>query len=161
MPIQVFISVSICVHLWLKSFSIASFRPRQPLTHPLSLVASRAGGYSRGVKSAAKFCLVLVTAPDLKTARALARAALRDKLIACANLAPRIESHYWWQGRIESGAEVLMLMKTSRARLVALEKLILEKHPYDTPEFLVLPLQKGSGKFLDWLGVNLNRLRRK
>lgn len=103
------------------------------------------------MKPAAKFSIVLVTAPDLKTARALAKGALRAKLIACANLVPKIESHYWWQGRVESGAEVLMIMKTLRAKLAALEKLILAKHPYDTAEFLVLPLKAGSQKYLDWM----------
>jgi periplasmic divalent cation tolerance protein len=55
------------------------------------------------MKSAKDFSIVLVTAPDMKTARALAKAALQARLIACANLVPRIESHYWWQGKIESG----------------------------------------------------------
>ena len=103
------------------------------------------------MKNAAQFSLVLVTAPDLKTARALARAALQAKLIACANLLPKIESHYWWQGKIESGAEVFLILKTQKRRLAALEKLILAKHPYETPEFLVLPASSGSRKYLDWL----------
>ena len=77
------------------------------------------------MKSAQKFSLVLVTAPDLKTARKLARAALKAKLIACANFIPKIESHYWWRGKIESGAEVLMLLKTTKAKLAKLERLIL------------------------------------
>lgn len=106
------------------------------------------------MKPAAKFSLVLVTAPDLKTARALAKAALQAKLIACANLVPKMESHYWWRGKIESGAEVLLLLKTTKARLAALEKLILTRHPYDTPEFLVLPPSAGSGKYLDWLAAS-------
>ena len=92
------------------------------------------------MKSAAKFSLVLVTAPDLKTARRLAAAALKEKLIACANLIPKIESHHWWQGKIESGAEVLLILKAPKNRLAALEKLVLAGHPYDTPEFLALPL---------------------
>ena len=103
------------------------------------------------MQSARKLALVLVTAPDLKTARALARAALKARLIACANLVPRMESHYRWQGKIESGAEVLMLLKTTGARLAALEKLIIARHPYDTPEFLVLPLDRGTKCYLDWL----------
>src|SRR5450432_2759162 len=77
------------------------------------------------MKLAAKFAIVLVTAPDLKTARALAKAALQARLIACANLVPKIESYYWWQGKIESGAEVLMILKTRKTKLAALEKLIL------------------------------------
>jgi periplasmic divalent cation tolerance protein len=106
------------------------------------------------MKSAAGFALVLVTAPDLKTARRLAKFALQARLIACANLVPKIESHYWWQGKIESGPEVLLVLKTRKSRLALLEKLILEKHPYDTPEFLVLPLNAGSQGYLGWLSEN-------
>ncbi len=106
------------------------------------------------MKSAGKFSLVLVTAPDLKTARALAQSALQARLIACANLLPKIESHFWWQGKIESATEVLLVFKTSKTKLAALEKLILAQHPYDTPEFLVLPLAGGSKKYLAWLAGN-------
>ena len=104
------------------------------------------------MKPAVRFAIVLVTAPDLKTARALARAALKARLIACANLVPKIESHYWWRGKIESGAEVLLILKTRKSKLTALEKLILANHPYDTPEFLVLPLSAGNEKYLGWIG---------
>ena len=106
------------------------------------------------MKSAAKFAIVLVTAPNLKTARALARAALQTRLIACANLIPKIESHYRWRGKIASGAEVLLVLKTQKSRLAALEKLVLIQHPYDTPEFIVLPLSAGNNKYLDWLAEN-------
>jgi periplasmic divalent cation tolerance protein len=106
------------------------------------------------MKPATKFSIVLITAPDLKTARALAKAALQARLIACANLVPKIESHYWWQGKIESDAEVLLVLKTTKSKLAALEKLILAQHPYETPEFLVLPLVAGSQKYLDWLAAS-------
>ncbi len=97
------------------------------------------------------FAAVLVTAPDLVTARKLARSALQARLVACANLVPRIESHYWWQGKVEAGAEVLLVMKTTTARLAALEKLIMGRHPYDTPEFIVLPISRGSRRYLEWV----------
>jgi periplasmic divalent cation tolerance protein len=103
------------------------------------------------MKNAADYAVVLVTAPDLKTARKLAKAALQARLIACANLVPRIESHYRWQGKLERGREVLMVLKTTRARLAALEKLILAKHPYDTAEFIVLPVRGGAKRYLRWL----------
>lgn len=106
------------------------------------------------MKSAANFAVVLVTAPDLKCARTLAKAALSAKLIACANLVPRIESHYVWQGKLERAAEVLLLLKTRKSKLAALEKLILAEHPYDTPEFVVLSLNAGNEKYLAWLAVN-------
>jgi len=109
------------------------------------------------MKPATKFVIVLVTAPDMKTARALARAALSARLIACANLVPKIESHYRWQGKIESGAEVLLVLKTTKSRLAALEKLVLAKHPYDTPELLVLPLSAGNERYLKWLEQSTHR----
>ena len=103
------------------------------------------------MKPNAKYAVALVTAPDVKTARKLARAALEARLVACANLLPNVESHYWWQGKIERGAEVLLVLKTTTARLGALEKLILGEHPYDTPEFLVLPVTRGSKRYLEWV----------
>jgi periplasmic divalent cation tolerance protein len=106
------------------------------------------------VKPATTFALILVTAPDLKTARMLTKAALKAKLIACANLVPKLESHYWWQGKIESSTEVLLVLKTKKSRLAALEKLILARHPYDTPEFVVVPLSAGNGKYLAWLAAS-------
>ena len=103
------------------------------------------------MKPAARFTVVLVTAPDLRTGRKLAQAALAARLVACANLIPKIESHYWWQGKVESNPEVLLLLKTTTDRLAALEKLVVAKHPYDTPEFLVLPVRRGNKRYLAWL----------
>lgn len=103
------------------------------------------------MKSTRRFRIVLVTAPDMKTARKLARAALEDRLIACANILPRVESLYWWEGRIESGREWLLVMKTTSARLGALEKKVVELHPYDTPEFIALSIEQGNRKYLNWL----------
>jgi len=95
--------------------------------------------------------LVLVTAPNPKTARKLSRAALGARLVACANLLPKIESHYWWKEHIEHGTEVLMLLKTTTGLLADLEKLIVSQHPYDTPEFIVLRVERGNKRYLDWL----------
>jgi len=106
------------------------------------------------MKSAKNCRLVLITAPDLKTGRRLARAALTVRLIACANLIPKIESHYWWRDQIERGGEVLLILKTTNARLAALEQLILALHPYDTPEFIVLSPTAGSARYLNWLAAS-------
>ena len=102
------------------------------------------------MKSARGFRIVLVTAPDLKTARKLAQLALKQRLVACVNLLPRIESHYWWQGRIDTSAEVLMILKTTTAQLTALEKLVLKNHPYDTPEIVALAPETATQRYLDW-----------
>jgi periplasmic divalent cation tolerance protein len=113
------------------------------------------------MKSTHSHVTALVTAPNLGTARRLARAALRARLVACANLIPRIESHYWWQGKLESSGEILLVLKTTRSRLAALEKLILSRHPYDTPEFIVLPIAAGSRRYLDWIDESAGDRRRR
>jgi periplasmic divalent cation tolerance protein len=102
------------------------------------------------MKAGTRFALVLVTAPELKTARRLARSALKRRLVACANLIPKIESHYWWQGKVEHGTEVVLLLKTTARRLAALERLVIAENPYDTPEFIVLGVKGGNRRYLDW-----------
>ena len=111
---------------------------------------------SRPVKRASAFAIVFVTAPDLKVARRLAHRALREKLVACANILPKIKSHYWWQGKVESGAEVLMIFKSTKKKLATFEKFVLANHPYDTPEFVVLPLAAGSKRYLDWITASVS-----
>ncbi|MHB8521836.1 MAG: divalent-cation tolerance protein CutA [Limisphaerales bacterium] len=107
------------------------------------------------MRASQAFAIALVTAPDLKTGRQLAKTALESRLAACANIVPRIESHYWWRGKLETSGEVLLLFKTARAKLAALEKIILAQHPYDTPEFVVVPLTAGSRRYLGWLADSL------
>lgn len=99
--------------------------------------------------------VALVTAPNLKTARKLAKVVLQSRLAACANLIPKIESHYWWNGKLEKSAEVLIIFKTTKARLQKLQTAVLENHPYDTPEFIVLPIVSGSKKYLDWVAESV------
>lgn len=103
------------------------------------------------MKTTRRHAVVLVTAPDEKVARALAKAVLEARAAACVNLVPRIESHYWWQGRIESAKEVLLVMKTTRPRLADLERTVRANHPYDTPEFVVLPIGAGAERYLAWI----------
>lgn len=106
------------------------------------------------MKPASQFVIVLITAPNLKTARALAKTALKKRLIACANIVPAIESHYRWKGNIESGMEVLLILKTRKASLAGLETLILAAHPYDTPEILTMSLTAGTERYLRWISQN-------
>ena len=100
------------------------------------------------------FAVVMVTAPDMALARRLAKAGLEAKLTACANIVPAVESHYWWEGKLESSDEVLVIFKTRQTLLPKLERAIREIHPYDTPEFVALPLTAGSQKYLAWIEDN-------
>ncbi|MBI3418290.1 MAG: divalent-cation tolerance protein CutA [Verrucomicrobia bacterium] len=103
------------------------------------------------MKAGQKFSLVLVTAPNLASARKLAGIVLRARAAACVNLVPRLESHFWWQGKLTKSKEVLLLCKTTRARLAELEKLVVANHPYDTPEFVALNLAQSNARYLQWL----------
>jgi periplasmic divalent cation tolerance protein len=104
-----------------------------------------------GMKTTRNDVMVWVTAPSRAIARRLARAVLQSRQAACANLLGPIESHYWWQERLERSNEVLILFKTTRACLSALEQIILAQHPYDTPEILQTPVGSGNERYLQWL----------
>jgi periplasmic divalent cation tolerance protein len=104
-------------------------------------------------------CVVLVTAPDADLARKLAGAILDARLAACVNIVPGLESHYWWEGKIDRSAELLLLIKTTKAKLKALQKLILEKHPYDTPEFVAIPASAVAEKYLAWVCDSVKKTR--
>ncbi|RMD89829.1 MAG: divalent-cation tolerance protein CutA [Alphaproteobacteria bacterium] len=74
-----------------------------------------------------------VTCPDEDTAASLARAALRARLVACANISGPVRSLFHWQGRIEEEGEVLLALKTRRGCVADLVELIRARHPYDLP----------------------------
>ena len=101
---------------------------------------------------------VLVTAPDSKTARRLARAALEKRVAACASLVNGVESHYWWEGRMCRAKEVMMVFKTTRAKLARLASLVRSLHPYDTPEILALPVASGSRRYLRWVEESVGQM---
>lgn len=98
-----------------------------------------------------EYQVVLVTAPDAEVGRRVARKVLEEKLVACVNIVPQIESLYWWEGKIDSSNEVLLVMKTRTGHLGDLEQAVLSEHPYDTPEFVALPITAGSEKYLSWI----------
>jgi periplasmic divalent cation tolerance protein len=99
--------------------------------------------------------IVLVTAPDMKTARLLAKEILKARLAACANILPKIESHFWWQDKLNQCSEALILFKTTRQALNALEEKALSLHPYDTPEIVAVKLDSGTPRYLDWVQQNV------
>lgn len=103
------------------------------------------------METAEGFAVALVTVPNIETGRKLATLVLEGGTAACVNLLPGLESHYWWEGKLDKSKEVLMIIKTTREELPNLERLILSNHPYDTAEFLVLSLETGSEKYLKWL----------
>ncbi len=93
----------------------------------------------------------MVTVPDRDTAIKIAEDIVPAKLCACVNLIPGIESIYHWQGKIESGAEIIMVIKTQQAHLEALDERIRQLHPYKVYEFIALPVEYGNSDYLKWI----------
>ena len=95
--------------------------------------------------------VVLCTCPTLHDADAIATALLEERLAACVNRVPDTRSIYRWQGRIEKDDEILLVIKTTRARFDAVEAAISALHPADVPEIIGLPIVVGATGYLDWV----------
>src|ERR1035438_329145 len=92
--------------------------------------------------------VVLSTCATEADAERLARALVAGRLAACVNVAPGVRSFYHWKGEIESGAEFLLIIKTSRDLFPALSAEMAKLHPYEMPELLALPVVDGAENYL-------------
>jgi periplasmic divalent cation tolerance protein len=99
--------------------------------------------------------IVLSTCPDRDQAERIADRLLEQRLAACINILPGVQSFYRWQGSIESASEVLLLIKTRSALISEVQATIASLHSYDVPEFLVLSVSGGSEGYLAWLEASL------
>lgn len=97
--------------------------------------------------------LVLTNCPDEETANAIALAVVEAGLAACVNILPRVQSIYRWQGKVESATEIPLLIKSTAALYPALQAAITERHPYDVPEIIALPITRGLPAYLNWVAA--------
>jgi len=97
--------------------------------------------------------LVLTHCPDEASANAVALAVVEARLAACVNILPRIQSIYRWQGAVESASEIPLFIKTTAANYAALETLIRDLHPYELPEIIALPVERGLPAYLNWVAA--------
>ena len=95
--------------------------------------------------------LILTNCPDEESANAIALALVESKLAACVNILPRMQSIYRWQGVVESATEIPLFIKSTVTNYPALEAAIRERHPYDLPEIIALPIQAGLPAYLNWV----------
>jgi periplasmic divalent cation tolerance protein len=99
--------------------------------------------------------IVLTTTSTPEEAEHLGRILVEEQLAACATMIPAVQSIYRWQGQVETATETMVFLKTGLAQLPALEARLRELHTYETPEFLVLPVESGSSTYLAWLHASL------
>ena len=98
-----------------------------------------------------KAALILSTFPDAARARQIAQTLVQERLAACANVLPAVESIYRWQGKVEQAAEALVLLKTTAAAQGRLMARLKELHPYETPEILAFRPEDGLPAYLRWI----------
>ena len=94
---------------------------------------------------------VYTTYPAIVEAERAGRALVERRLCACVNILPGMVSYYWWQGAIERGDEVVMIIKTRASLAERVRAAVKEMHSYTTPAILVLPIEGGEPGYLDWL----------
>jgi len=99
--------------------------------------------------------VVLCTIGSAEDAERVARALVERGLAACVNVVPGVTSFYRWKGEIARDAEWLMVMKTTAARFEALRETLVKLHPYDVPEVVELPIERGHAPYLDWIDESL------
>ena len=97
--------------------------------------------------------LVLTTVPSEEVGLRIAEQAVRERLCACGNLLPRMHSVYEWKGELKHEAEHLLVMKTTVDRYPELEAWLRAAHPYELPEIIAAPIERGLTDYLDWIGT--------
>ncbi len=95
--------------------------------------------------------LVLCSCPDEETALRIANTLIERSLAACVNISQPVTSVYRWQGKIETTAERLLLIKTVARRYASLEACIEQQHPYELPEVIAVPIDRGLSAYLGWV----------
>jgi len=95
------------------------------------------------------------TQPD---AEKVGRALVDERLAACVNIVPVVVSIYRWKGAVEQEGELLLVIKTMAARLDALKARLMELHPYELPEVVVIPIVGGHGAYLEWIAEQVRPL---
>lgn len=98
-----------------------------------------------------QYVTAFITAPGKKEAEKISRALLKSRLIACASIVKGIESHFWWQGKIQRAREYLIIAKTRKALFNRLVRLVKKEHPYECPEIIAVPLIAGFEPYLRWI----------
>jgi periplasmic divalent cation tolerance protein len=95
--------------------------------------------------------LCYCTCPNADSAQHLAHALVGESLAACVNRIPAVQSTYRWNGKVTSDSEELLLIKTTAARFEALKERLLALHPYELPELIAVPVERGHAAYLDWV----------
>ena len=95
--------------------------------------------------------VVLITAGSEEEAHNIAESLVKGKKAACVNIVPAVDSLFWWEGKIESAQESLLLVKTKASLFPEIVELVKRTHSYEVPEIIALPIISGSDDYVKWL----------
>jgi len=96
--------------------------------------------------------VVLITAGTDEEARRVAETLLEQRKAACVTIVPTVTSLFWWEGRIDSDHESLLIVKSKASLLAEIVSVVKEVHSYDVPEVIALPIMGGNPGYLNWIG---------
>ena len=99
--------------------------------------------------------VVLVTAPRDASDR-IAERLVSSRLAACVNVVRGVRSTYWWQGKVESAEEDLLIIKTDESVYGELERAVKEMHPYEVPEIIALRVERGLEEYISWVSSSVS-----
>jgi periplasmic divalent cation tolerance protein len=103
------------------------------------------------VDAASPFVIVLTTFPADGDAEMVARKLVEERLVACVNILPVMNSVYRWEGKIDQSRERQVVMKTAQDQVDELKRRLEELHPFEVPELLVVPVSDGGDRYLAWI----------
>jgi periplasmic divalent cation tolerance protein len=99
--------------------------------------------------------VILITTSSEEEARRIAGQLLNQRKAACVNIVPKVDSLFWWQGKLDSAQESLIVIKTKASKLKEITELIKKVHSYEVPEVIALPIVGGNEDYLKWLDITL------
>jgi len=97
------------------------------------------------------FAFIITTVSTEKEGRMIANELVKNKLAACVNIVPKVYSVYEWDNTIQNETEVMLMIKTIKAKEEDIYQTIQSLHSYDTPELITLPIENGSDTYLRWI----------
>lgn len=101
-----------------------------------------------------RICMISIPRDE---ARSFAKKLVEERLVACVNILPRMESFYWWEDRVLSDEEALLMAKTTAEKYPDLQRYVIDHHPYEIPELLSLAVDEGLPDYLAWVKVETER----
>lgn len=101
------------------------------------------------------YIVVFITTDDAKEAQQISKVLLKQRKAACVNIISNVDSLFWWEGKLDSARENLLVVKTKASLLPEVINLVKKVHSYDVPEIIALPIVGGNQEYLDWIEKNV------